>query len=202
MTTGADADLDDVGLRYANGTRALDRRLPRAARRRVRQRRRAVRVRQEHAAPAGRRPARADRRARCGATAERVGFVFQDPTLLPWRSVRRNVELVGELSGLSRAERIGRADGGTATGRARRRRRPATGHAVRRHADAGLAGPGPERPARTLYLFDEPFGAVDEITRGRPGRASCRTCSSRTGSRRCSSPTRSPRRSTCPAGCW
>src|SRR5258706_2621382 len=31
---------------------------------------------------------------------DRIGFVFQDPTLLPWRSVRRNVELIGELEGL------------------------------------------------------------------------------------------------------
>ncbi len=31
--------------------------------------------------------------------ARNVGYVFQDPTLLPWRSVRRNVELLGELHG-------------------------------------------------------------------------------------------------------
>src|SRR5690349_9104870 len=31
---------------------------------------------------------------------QNIGFVFQDPTLLPWRSVRKNVELFGELHGL------------------------------------------------------------------------------------------------------
>src|SRR5262249_3101614 len=39
-------------------------------------------------------------RGRVRRSTERVGFVFQDATLLPWRTVRRNVELVGELSGL------------------------------------------------------------------------------------------------------
>jgi NitT/TauT family transport system ATP-binding protein len=95
---------------------------------------------------------------------ERVGFVFQDPTLLPWRSVRRNVELVGELLGLGRADRAARAT-----------------EALRR---VGLAEFAEHRPgtlsggmrmrvslARTLtvrpelLLFDEPFGAVDELTR-------------------------------------
>ncbi len=34
-----------------------------------------------------------------------LGYVFQDATLLPWRTVRENVELFGELHGLSKAER-------------------------------------------------------------------------------------------------
>jgi NitT/TauT family transport system ATP-binding protein len=101
-------------------------------------------------------------------TAAQVGFVFQDPTLLPWRSVRRNVELAGELRGVSRDERRARA-----------------AEAIRR---VGLADFAEHRPgmlsggmrmraslARTLtvqpdlLLLDEPFGAVDEITRARLG---------------------------------
>jgi ABC-type nitrate/sulfonate/bicarbonate transport system ATPase subunit len=37
--------------------------------------------------------------------ARNVGYVFQDPTLLPWRSVRRNVELLGELHWVPKPER-------------------------------------------------------------------------------------------------
>src|SRR5688572_3768687 len=36
---------------------------------------------------------------------ERLGYVFQDPTLLPWRTVQQNVELLPELHGMGRAER-------------------------------------------------------------------------------------------------
>src|SRR4029453_11746983 len=36
---------------------------------------------------------------------ERLGYVFQDPTLLPWRTVQKNVELLPELHGMGTAER-------------------------------------------------------------------------------------------------
>jgi NitT/TauT family transport system ATP-binding protein len=52
-------------------------------------------------APAGRGSVRHD--------TDDIGYVFQDPTLLPWRTVRRNVELPAELRGLPRAERRRRA---------------------------------------------------------------------------------------------
>lgn len=95
-----------------------------------------------------------------------LGYVFQDPTLLPWRSVQRNVELFGELEHLPVAERARRAAAAIEL--------------------AGLAGFEQHKPkalsggmrmrvslARSLvlepriFLFDEPFGAVDEITRER-----------------------------------
>ena len=34
-----------------------------------------------------------------------LGYVFQDATLLPWRTVAKNVELLAELQGVSKAER-------------------------------------------------------------------------------------------------
>ena len=34
-----------------------------------------------------------------------TSFVFQEATLLEWRSAQRNVELVGELAGVPKAER-------------------------------------------------------------------------------------------------
>ena len=40
----------------------------------------------------------------------KIGYVFQDATLLPWRTVKGNVELFAELRGLPKAERRRRAD--------------------------------------------------------------------------------------------
>ncbi len=93
-----------------------------------------------------------------------LGYVFQDPTLLPWRTVRQNVELLAELRGLPRAERselAGVAIEMVGLG------------GFEQHYPKSLSGGMKMRCslARTLtlrppvFLFDEPFGAVDEITR-------------------------------------
>jgi NitT/TauT family transport system ATP-binding protein len=99
---------------------------------------------------------------------DRVGYVFQDPTLLPWRSVRRNVELVGELSGMSAADRRTRATEalrrvGLADVADQRPRALSGGMRMR----ASLARALTTHP--DLFLFDEPFAAVDELTRARLG---------------------------------
>src|SRR5215217_651215 len=96
----------------------------------------------------------------------KIGYVFQDPTLLPWRTVQANVELLAELDGLPKAERRRRADDAinlVGLGEF-------TGH--RPHALSGgmrmrvsLARALTLQPE--LFLFDEPFGALDEITRQR-----------------------------------
>ncbi|MCU1675898.1 MAG: hypothetical protein JWM93_656 [Frankiales bacterium] len=93
-----------------------------------------------------------------------LGYVFQDPTLLPWRTVLANVELPAGLRGTAKPERRERA--------------------LRCIEQVGLAGFEQHRPAQLsggmrmrvsiaraltmmprLFLFDEPFGALDEITR-------------------------------------
>jgi NitT/TauT family transport system ATP-binding protein len=99
----------------------------------------------------------------------RVGFVFQDATLLPWRTVRQNVELPLQVGKASIPARSG----------------------AERDVDAwiemvGLSAFGDRYPnqlsggqrqrvslarallsAPDILLMDEPFGALDEITRER-----------------------------------
>ncbi|HTJ37292.1 MAG TPA: ABC transporter ATP-binding protein [Dactylosporangium sp.] len=97
---------------------------------------------------------------------DRLGYVFQDATLLPWRTVRGNVELLTELHGLAKAERRRRsAEALELVGLA----------GFHRHMPHELSGGMRMRAslARSLtlspelFLFDEPFGALDEITRER-----------------------------------
>jgi NitT/TauT family transport system ATP-binding protein len=95
---------------------------------------------------------------------ERLGYVFQDATLLQWRTVQRNVELLAELHGIPKAERRELADHAIETVGLR---------GFENHYPKSLSGGMKMRCslARTLtlkpplFLFDEPFGAVDEITR-------------------------------------
>lgn len=100
----------------------------------------------------------------CSTPSGGLGYVFQDATLLPWRNVRRNVELNAELQGMDKTDR-----------------RQATSAAIelvglKDHENKfphQLSGGMKMRCslARSLvldpkfFLFDEPFGSLDEITR-------------------------------------
>jgi NitT/TauT family transport system ATP-binding protein len=96
----------------------------------------------------------------------KIGYVFQDPTLLPWRTVQGNVELFAELRHLPKAERRRRVDAAIAlvglSDFARHRPRALSGGMRMRVSLARSLTLQPE-----LFLFDEPFGALDEIARER-----------------------------------
>lgn len=96
----------------------------------------------------------------------RLGYVFQDATLMPWRTVLGNVELPAQLAGVAKAERreIARRTielVGLAGFENHHPRRLSGGMRMR----VSLARALTLDPA--VFMFDEPFGALDEITRER-----------------------------------
>jgi NitT/TauT family transport system ATP-binding protein len=98
--------------------------------------------------------------------AQAIGFVFQEPTLMPWTSVRENVRLPLKLARAPAAEAYGRVDAvlkqvGLAEFADAYPRELSGGMRMR----ASLARALVTDP--DILLMDEPFAALDEITRFR-----------------------------------
>jgi len=95
-----------------------------------------------------------------------VQFVFQDSTLLPWRSVRRNVALNLELQKVEKSEIDERTNSALALvgllDSAEKLPRQLSGGMKMRTSLARSLVCEPD-----LYLFDEPFAALDEFSRER-----------------------------------
>jgi NitT/TauT family transport system ATP-binding protein len=104
-----------------------------------------------------------DGRVECG-TGERLSFVFQEPTLMPWATVATNVRTLLDLDGLPRREATERVAAMLGLVGLRD-----FADAYPRHLSGGmkmrvsLARALVTEP--TLLLMDEPFGALDDMTR-------------------------------------
>ena len=94
----------------------------------------------------------------------RVAFMFQEATLLPWLTARRNIELALRLHGVPRADRAGRAEELLETvrlsGMADKRPHELSGGMRQRVALARVLAQEAQ-----VVLMDEPLGALDAMTR-------------------------------------
>ena len=100
----------------------------------------------------------------CEVDRTSLGYVFQDSVLLPWRNVQRNVELNAELQGIGKEQRRDLAQQAINlvnldNHKSKYPHQLSGGMKMR----CSLARSLVSKPQ--VFLFDEPFGALDEMTR-------------------------------------
>jgi len=102
----------------------------------------------------------------CAIDRQSLGYVFQDPVLLPWRNVQKNVELNAELQNVPTDQRREAAQKAInlvkLSGQELKYPHQLSGGMKMR---CSLARSLVSQPK--VFLFDEPFGALDEMTRER-----------------------------------
>ncbi|MCR5678198.1 MAG: ABC transporter ATP-binding protein [Agathobacter sp.] len=95
---------------------------------------------------------------------KKFGFVFQQPVLFDWRTVKKNVELPMEIMGYSKGERSDRADEMLEMvglkDFAKHYPKQLSGGMQQRANIARAFGLDPD-----ILLMDEPFSALDEFTK-------------------------------------
>ena len=100
----------------------------------------------------------------CEVDRTSLGYVFQDSVLLPWRNVQKNVELNAELQGVPKAQRHQAAqkaiDLVNLNDHVTKFPHQLSGGMKMRCSLARSLVSQPQ-----VFLFDEPFGALDAMTR-------------------------------------
>jgi NitT/TauT family transport system ATP-binding protein len=102
----------------------------------------------------------------CDVDSSSLGYVFQDSVLLPWRNVQKNVELNAELQKIPKDQRQEAAQKAihlvNLNGHESKYPHQLSGGMKMR---CSLARSLVSQPK--VFLFDEPFGSLDEMTRER-----------------------------------